>query len=404
MRFLIFPLLIFSAMCYSQTNTSSDGNWSTGGNWTSGVPASGSFATITNDMTLDTDFTINGGNYTVNNGTIIDNSGGGSFTIDLQGGGNFDIGGNVTIEGNFDFRSNGTTLTIRSGDTLRVGGSYSQRNTSTLNIEAGGALIVDGDYDFRNSGLANIDGNIFVGGSITFRNTATMSGAGNIESSGTITTNNSSDVFGNTGNCDPGPCEEGSSFGLPINLKKLEASYLYSGTIEVSWVTLSEINNHYFEVYYSYDGVSYSLMKKIQGAGNSGEERNYAVIGNVNETEFVYIQLKQTDFDGESETFDPVIVYNSNYNAPESHHLSVYPNPGDGNVLFIEMKNFKPDNYQIHLYDSKGNRILEETVRIDDKNETFEVELLKQRKIVPGNYFIRLSSLETVLMEKHIAY
>lgn len=99
----------------------------------------------------------------------------------------------------------------------------------------------------------------------------------------------------------------------------------------ISWSTASEINNNYFMLQKSSNGKDYQTIAKIDGAGNSNSMKDYS-FRDKNPYELVtYYKLKQVDFDGQSETFDPITVKTTGNSQP----LNVYPNPADKQI-FIE--------------------------------------------------------------------
>ena len=89
-----------------------------------------------------------------------------------------------------------------------------------------------------------------------------------------------------------------STTTLPVELIAFDLS-LNGGEVEITWVTGSEINNDYFEVLVSDDGVNWETLAVVNGAGNSFDVNSYSV---VDDSEFAfdkkYFKLKQVDFDG----------------------------------------------------------------------------------------------------------
>lgn len=79
----------------------------------------------------------------------------------------------------------------------------------------------------------------------------------------------------------------------------------------ITWVTLSETNNHYFTLERSSDGVDWSTIEIKNGAGFSNtpimyEHKDYEFkLNSIN-----YYRLTQTDYDGQQETFNIIAVYN----------------------------------------------------------------------------------------------
>lgn len=97
---------------------------------------------------------------------------------------------------------------------------------------------------------------------------------------------------------------------LPITLASFEA-YLTEGidkVVVIEWTTYSEQNNDYFTIYKSYDGYDWFELTKVQGSGNSNNLLNYSTTDNNPRVGYQYYKLRQTDFDGNFEEFNPVSV------------------------------------------------------------------------------------------------
>jgi hypothetical protein len=109
---------------------------------------------------------------------------------------------------------------------------------------------------------------------------------------------------------------------LPIELLSFEAEEIDDDYVELSWVTASEINNDYFEVERSLDGVLWQPILTKDGAGNSSMVQNYLAYDRDPFVGYSYYRLKQVDFDGAFTRSAPVSVY---FNNPEM--VSIYPNP-----------------------------------------------------------------------------
>jgi len=75
--------------------------------------------------------------------------------------------------------------------------------------------------------------------------------------------------------------------------------------------TSSEINNDYFTVEKSADGINFNVMNYYRGAGNSDKVINYSGTDNKPFAIITYYRLKQTDFDGNF-TYSNVVSVNTN--------------------------------------------------------------------------------------------
>ena len=94
---------------------------------------------------------------------------------------------------------------------------------------------------------------------------------------------------------------------LPIDLLSFNARIKNNVTI-LDWVTLTETNNDYFIISKSKDAINYSDIIRINGCGNSNEEKTYQYIDKFPYEGINYYRLSQVDFNGEREDFYPLSV------------------------------------------------------------------------------------------------
>ncbi len=113
---------------------------------------------------------------------------------------------------------------------------------------------------------------------------------------------------------------------LPIELVSFEAT-LQGNSVELTWVSATEINNDFYSIYKSNDGETWEFWKDVQGAGNSNVELNYTEMDNEPYQGKNYYKLSQTDFDGTTEELGVRVVQ---INA--DGNLTAYPNPTEGLV------------------------------------------------------------------------
>jgi len=134
-----------------------------------------------------------------------------------------------------------------------------------------------------------------------------------------------------------------SSGVLPVKFKGFNAWYI-NGKTKVTWSTASEINNDYFEIQRSEDGISFGSIGVQKGADNSLEMREYDF------TDFkayaaggyLYYRIKQVDKDGK---FDFTEI--KSVKVPTlSIAFKAYPNPVKSN-LSIQLLDGKQANYSL---------------------------------------------------------
>jgi hypothetical protein len=84
---------------------------------------------------------------------------------------------------------------------------------------------------------------------------------------------------------------------LPIKLVDFSGESRENG-VKLNWETAQEVNNQYFEILRSMDGVSFSSITKVNGAINSTENKRYSFMDYNVQSGTNYYQLKQVDTDG----------------------------------------------------------------------------------------------------------
>jgi len=94
---------------------------------------------------------------------------------------------------------------------------------------------------------------------------------------------------------------------LPIELGSFKVEKK-DGFNKITWVTLSEKNNDFFELYSSFNGVEFNRVTKIIGAGDSNTPISYEYNDYQNCNGTIYYKLKQVDYNGNFEEFGPIAL------------------------------------------------------------------------------------------------
>ena len=190
------------------------------------------------------------------------------------------------------------------------------------------------------------------------------------------------------------------SLTLPISLVSFDAERVGINEILVSWVTETEINNHYFEIQASTDGKTFTVLKTVEGAGNSTELLNYQTIVYSSSTEIVYLRLRQVDFDGQSETFRPVAV--KPFEQVFETELRLFPNPGSGEQIGLQLMNFEEGSYTLQLTDLSGKILQSQLIQISNNEPQFNQRVQIREQLKKGTYLIRLVSSSNIYTERYI--
>lgn len=140
---------------------------------------------------------------------------------------------------------------------------------------------------------------------------------------------------------------------LPVELLFFSAKAKNS-EVECTWSTASEINNDYFIVMRSKDGLQFEEAGKVDGAGNSNSVLHYSFTDKNPYSGTSYYRLKQVDFDG-VESYSQIAVVRL---SDEGNGYSVYPNPVKDN-LYIHFE-AETENAFCMIKDVSGKIIKEE--------------------------------------------
>lgn len=111
---------------------------------------------------------------------------------------------------------------------------------------------------------------------------------------------------------------------LPISLLSFDATPTPRG-VALNWSTASERNNDYFTISRSSDMENWEEVGTVKGNGSVNYQLDYEFIDIAPLDGISYYQMKQTDYNGENKSFDPVSVEINVENLKNS--FIVYPNP-----------------------------------------------------------------------------
>ena len=181
---------------------------------------------------------------------------------------------------------------------------------------------------------------------------------------------------------------------LPIELISFEARK-FGAEVILTWKTAVEINNDYFIVDRSINGSDFKQILTVKGSGNSSTERIYSITDKEPQSNSNYYRLTQIDYDGESKRFDDMIRQ-VDFQLNSQKGVRVYPNPSDGNQLFLELAKPKVGNYQIELLSSRGKLISFKQFIVESENSTLKQDIIQGLKLANGVYYLKIQNEEEV--------
>ncbi len=163
---------------------------------------------------------------------------------------------------------------------------------------------------------------------------------------------------------------------LPVELSNFGAKRM-AQDVQLNWTTSSEINNDYFTLKRSTDGINWKKVATISGHGFSTHDIEYDHIDQNPPPTYYYYQLFQQDFNGSPELIGTTAV------DMTKGDWDIYPNPSQQEWR-ITGTAFS-ENMQVEMMDIHGRSI---PSQVSINVQQLEVQMIKHK---PGLYYLKLT-------------
>ncbi|HLP18790.1 MAG TPA: T9SS type A sorting domain-containing protein [Chitinophagales bacterium] len=148
---------------------------------------------------------------------------------------------------------------------------------------------------------------------------------------------------------------------LPVKYSEpLTGEYHRGIGIILRWSTFIELDNDYFNIERSTDGIEYKSIGIVKGQGNSSVKHEYDYLDKDYESGINYYRLMQVDFDG-AEEFSNIAAINAD--VPDTPML-LYPNPAMDVVTVL----LSAPKGVIYVVDELGNAVITKPVQANNTN------------------------------------
>jgi hypothetical protein len=147
----------------------------------------------------------------------------------------------------------------------------------------------------------------------------------------------------------------------------------------LTWVTSSETNHQYFEIERSADGIDFTPLGKIDGAGTSKIENRYSY-KDEKPLQTGYYRLKQVDMHSNI-TYSRIIRI---IRPAESILTAIFQNPVNG-VLKAVLETTEAGPTQIHIVDVSGKTLFNEFIKLQKGFNQYQANL---NRLSPGTYYL----------------
>jgi hypothetical protein len=156
----------------------------------------------------------------------------------------------------------------------------------------------------------------------------------------------------------------------------------------LQWATVSELNNDYFDLQKSIDGLNFATIAKIDGAGTTTTLQTYAFTDdNINKNN--YYRLRQIDIDGTAHTLPTLVSLQSNCIKKGKVGIeTAFPNPTAANITILYNANLaQSGNAKTVLIDVFGQIVSEKDIVLQEDGNIISLDL---KSLAGGVYLFYL--------------
>ncbi|NNF34133.1 MAG: T9SS type A sorting domain-containing protein [Saprospiraceae bacterium] len=181
---------------------------------------------------------------------------------------------------------------------------------------------------------------------------------------------------------------------LPVELVDFDG-YKNQTSVELEWMTASEINNDHFLLERSDDGINYTTIAQIDGVGNSSIDQKYSYHDNQPRIGNNYYRLTQVDIDGRQEILDEVVKVSFDGDS----YIQVVPNPVTNESFQLVYQSETEGEVEVEIFNIAGQRVYAQSYNAYKARNIVDLSHLR---IDAGAYIIRTSKGNAVRSMKFV--
>lgn len=293
----------------------------------------------------------------------------GSPHIASDGSGNVYVTGYYQGTADFDPGSGSVNFTSTGGNDIFIA-KYDNNGNYVYARTMGSTAITEYGYGIAADGGENV----YITGSIA--GTANFNLGGD-SSTSIISASNGDDIFF---------AKYGPLSALPVTLSAFNAEKVNNGMqVKVYWTAASQLNNDYFEVERSYDGVHFESIGRVQGCSVCIDIQKYQYNDNNPLNGISYYRLKQADRDGKV-FYSSIVTIN---NATKKGIVAeAFPSMSTGMFKIAIQDNKQKKKVVLQLIDGGGRLIKQERVWLSEGDSILDYNLASQ---ATGMYYLRIT-------------
>ncbi|MGB0840280.1 MAG: T9SS type A sorting domain-containing protein, partial [Chitinophagales bacterium] len=182
---------------------------------------------------------------------------------------------------------------------------------------------------------------------------------------------------------------------LPVELFNFDGEVRVDNNL-LTWYVTSEINNDFFGLHYSPDGIRFKLIATIDGRGTANDMAKYEFTHKQPKAGVGYYYLTQTDYDGTNRTLSEVITLNRDGGKLEFTALKPVPTSTN---LIVDFNANEALSVDAELYDSMGRLVAKRSYGTSIGENSFTMDV---SNFSNGYYFIKLHNGEERIIERFL--
>jgi hypothetical protein len=166
--------------------------------------------------------------------------------------------------------------------------------------------------------------------------------------------------------------------------------------VELKWVTESELNNDYFTVERSNDGMEFAAAGTVKGAGTVSSQSNYTFVDEKPFRGLSYYRLRQTDFNRRT-TFSKIVSVKV---SEVNREVIAYPNPSNGSNLNLSLRGFDlQEELQISVTNLYGQSLWSTIIRVTETGDEY-ISVKPSINLSPGVYVVVVNAVGGKMVTK----
>jgi hypothetical protein len=174
-----------------------------------------------------------------------------------------------------------------------------------------------------------------------------------------------------------------SSAPLPIELTVFDGENHGDRNL-LFWTTASELNNDYFTLERSADGIAFSEVTRVAGSGTTSQVHHYECYDFFPINGMNYYRLRQTDVNG-SVSYSGVVVLENKYGTAAVENI--HPNPTTDELNF-DIVSTEKGPALVEVMDISGRVVMTYTEQVSEGRNSVRVDL---SQLSEGVYMLKVS-------------